>query len=78
MELMLMLPTVPDVWHSLTERFEVDVLCHVKVRGVNQGFVIDPEVSSAVAKMGIPLGFDVFCDTDDAQSELPTRLANPE
>jgi len=66
------LPPDPEVWQSLAQRFEIDLICDIKVRGVNQGFVFPSHLLKTVAEMGIPLGVDIFCETDDVQSSAIT------
>jgi Domain of unknown function (DUF4279) len=64
------LPQDADLWQSLRKQFKADLLCHVTVRGVNQGFVLSPEVLKSIAALGIPLGVDIFAEADEEQSRL--------
>jgi hypothetical protein len=61
------LPQDPELWRSLTQRFQIDVLCDVTVRGINQGFVLSPETLKNVAALGISLGVDIFPKDDPEQ-----------
>ena len=71
--LLATLPHVPAIWKSLTTRFKVDLLCHITVVGVNQGFELPPNVLQAVGELGVTLGVDIFCQSDDAQSTALTE-----
>jgi hypothetical protein len=64
------LPQDADLWQSLGQQFKADLLCHVTVRGVNQGFVLTPEVLKSIAALSIPLGVDIFTEADEEQSTL--------
>jgi hypothetical protein len=64
------LPGDDKIWAALGQRFQVDLLCDVFVRGVNQGFVLSPSVLELLARRGIALGVDVFCKPDKEQAEM--------
>lgn len=65
-----------QAWSTIGERYCVDLLCDVFVRGVNQGFEIEPRVMEMLAKRGITLGVDIFCVPDEQQQKaLQEQLA---
>jgi hypothetical protein len=69
------LPGDDRTWVALGQRFQVDLLCDVFVRGVNRGFGLSPRVLGLLAMRGIELGLDIYCEPDDAQAaELQERL----
>lgn len=74
--LLSMLPADDKIWAVLGMRFQVDLLCDVSVRGVNQGFELSPSVLDSLARRGITLGVDIFCKTDKEQAaKLQERLS---
>jgi hypothetical protein len=74
--LLEILPGDTQPWQTLGERFSVDLLCHIFVRGVNQGFVVAPRVLESLGRRGIELGLDIFCRSDPEQAAaLADRLA---
>lgn len=69
------LPDDEQAWAALGGRYHVDLLCHVFVRGVNQGFELSPRVLGLLGRRGIALGIDVFCEPDEEQeAALQERL----
>jgi uncharacterized protein DUF4279 len=68
-EILAELPSDPQLWQSLQQRFKIDLICDITVRGVNQGFELSPDVLKRVAALDIPLGVDIFTEADDEQSE---------
>lgn len=71
------LPPEGQAWSTIGERYCVDLLCDVSVRGVNQGFEIEPRVMEMLAKRGITLGVDIFCVPDEQQQKaLQERLVS--
>jgi hypothetical protein len=69
--ILALLNELPDdalVWSNLTQRFRVDLLCNVTVRGVNQGFVVSTAVIKKLASLGIELGVDIFTESDNEQA----------
>jgi hypothetical protein len=70
------LPQDAQVWAALSERYRVDLICDVFVRGVNQGFELSPRVLELIGRFGFTLGVDIFCEPDDAQrTALAERLS---
>jgi Domain of unknown function (DUF4279) len=69
------LPQTAQTWATLRERYRVDLICDVFVRGVNQGFELSPRVLELMGRFGISLGIDIFCEPDDAlHTALNERL----
>src|SRR5205085_517353 len=69
------LPQDEQAWAVLRERYRVDLLCDVFVRGVNQGIELSPRVLELIGRRGITLGVDIFCEPDEAQrATLQERL----
>lgn len=68
--ILVQLPQDAGLWRNLGQQFKIDLLCDVTVRGVNQGFVLAPEVLKSIAALGIPLGVDIFTEADTEQSAL--------
>jgi hypothetical protein len=69
------LPQDEQVWAALGERYHVDLLCDVLVKGVNQGFELSPRVLELLGRRGITLGVDIFCEPDERQQKgLQDRL----
>jgi hypothetical protein len=58
------LPDDDRMWAALGQRFRIDLLCDVFVRGVNQGFGLSPRVLGLLVHRGIELGVDIFCEPD--------------
>jgi hypothetical protein len=74
-ELLSKLPEDSDTWLSLTRRFQVELLCAITVRGIDQGFVLSPDILQQVAGLGVSLGVEVFIETDDeTDATLAERL----
>jgi Domain of unknown function (DUF4279) len=67
--LLNILPQDIVAWNSLTDRFQADLICHLTVRGANQGFVLPPEVVQRISRLGISAGFDIFTKREDDQAE---------
>ena len=65
-----------NMWAALAQRFQVDLLCDVCVRGVNQGFVLSPEMLQLLARRRIALGIDIFCEPDVQQEVLLQERLN--
>ena len=63
------LPPEGQAWAAIGERYRVDLLCDVFVRGVNQGFELSPRVSAMLWQRGITLGVDIFCEPDEGQQK---------
>jgi hypothetical protein len=61
------LPQDEEAWAALRERYQVDLLCDVFVRGVNQGFELSPRLLELIGRRGITLGVDIFCEPDEMQ-----------
>jgi Domain of unknown function (DUF4279) len=73
--LLVGLPDDNRMWAGLGQRFQLDLLCDVFVLGVNQGFVLSPSVLGLLARRGIELGLDIFCEPDLKQAaKLQGRL----
>src|SRR5262249_17553253 len=69
------LPLEGQAWAAIGERYRVDLLCDVFVRGVNQGFELSPRVLEMLGQRGITLGVDTFCEPDEGQQKaLEERL----
>jgi hypothetical protein len=69
------LPAEQQAWAALRGLYRVDLLCHVFVKGVNQGFELSPAVLELLGRRGITLGVDLFCEPDERQQEaLQGRL----
>jgi Domain of unknown function (DUF4279) len=69
------LPPEGQAWAAIEERYHVDLLCDVFVRGVNQGFELSPRVLAMLGQRGITLGVDIFCEPDERQQKaLEERL----
>ena len=64
------LPDDDRMWAALGQRFQVDLICDVLVRGVNQGFVLPASVLELLARRGIALGIEVVCEPDTEQAEI--------
>lgn len=67
------LPQDPALWRSLIFHFQVDLLCDVTLRGVNQGFVLSSDVVKSVAALGVSLGVDIFHEPDAKQAAILTE-----
>jgi hypothetical protein len=52
----------PEVWASLTSRYEVDLFCGLFLTSSNRGFTLSPEVSQMLTDRKIEIGFDVYFD----------------
>ena len=64
-----------QAWAALGERYRVDLLCDVFVKGVNQGFELSPRVLELLGRRRITLGVDIFCEPDEEQQKaLQERL----
>jgi hypothetical protein len=73
------LPDDGGMWAELGQRFRVDLLCDVFVRGVNQGFALSPSVLGLLARHGIELGVDIYPEPDHEQTaKLQERLGGGE
>lgn len=71
------LPGDDQVWATTGERFQVDLLCDVFIRGVNQGFELSPKVLGLLVRRGIKLGVDIFCEPGREQdATLRERLVD--
>ena len=68
------LPSDDRMWAALGQRHRVDLLCDVFVRGVNRGFVLPPQVLGLLARRGIALGVDIFCEPDHEQATALAAL----
>src|SRR5262249_45296786 len=69
------LPPEGQAWAAIGERYRVDLLCDVFVRGLNQGFGLSPHVLEMLGRRGITLGIDIFCGPDEGQEKaLQERL----
>jgi hypothetical protein len=69
------LPRDDSSWEALGQRFQVDLLCDVFVCGVNRGFVLSTHMLGLLARRGIELGVDVYCNPDGVQTaKLQERL----
>lgn len=64
------LPPERQAWAALGERYRVDLLCGVFVRGVNQGFELSPRVLELLGQRGITLGVDIFGEPDVGQQRV--------
>ena len=70
------LPQESQVWSALSERYRVDLICDVFVRGVNRGFELSSRVLELIGRLGIALGVDIFCEPDDDQrTAIDERLS---
>jgi hypothetical protein len=68
-------PVDEQVWLSLGERYRVDLLCDVFVKGVNRGFELSPQVLVTIGRRRINFGVDIYCEYDDVQqAALSERL----
>jgi len=52
----------PEVWASLTSRYEVDLFCGLFLTSSDRGFTLSPEVSQMLTDRKIEIGFDVYFD----------------
>ena len=69
------LPDDEQMWAELRQRFQVDLLCDVFIRGVNQGFTVSPRVLGLLARRGIEFGVDIYSQPDHEQAaKLQERL----
>ena len=71
------LPADESVWASLTSRFAVDLICDVTVRCVNRGLELAPDVLGMLARRGITLGVDIFCEVDPREVEALQKRFGP-
>lgn len=62
-KLLARLPSEPDVWASLTTRYEVDLFCGLFLESSNRGFGLSPEVTKLISDRGIAVGFDVYFES---------------
>lgn len=76
--LLALLSTDMRSWHALGENYQVDLLCDVFIRGVNQGFVLPSRILEILTLRGIALGVDIYCECDHEQAAaLRNRLGRP-
>ena len=60
LNLLAQLPQSSDIWHQLTQRFQVQVRVALHLEGWNRGFAIDKALLTRLAQMGIDLQFDIY------------------
>jgi len=71
------LPSDDAIWQSLAQRHKIDLFCDVFVRGVNQGFVLAPNILELLGRRRIGLAIDIFCEPDPEQATaLSKRLGD--
>jgi hypothetical protein len=63
-------PSDKELWATLNERFSVDLLCDVLIRGVNQGFALPARTMELLAQRGIELGVEIYCESDQEQASV--------
>src|SRR5262245_34921572 len=68
------LPPEGQAWAAIGERYRVDLLCDVFVRGLNQGFELSPHVLEKLGRRGVTLGVDIFCEPDEGQQKALGQL----
>jgi hypothetical protein len=61
------LPADESMWINLERRFQIELICDVRVRGANQGFWISPHVLKLLSDRQIELGVDIFPYPDEEQ-----------
>ena len=62
------------VWHSLGQRFQVDLFCGFFMDTGNQGFTLSVETITALAARGIEPGFDIYSPSpEDEEKYLASR-----
>jgi hypothetical protein len=69
------LPQAEQAWAALGERYRVELLCDLFIKGTNQGFELSPRVLELLGRRRITLGVDIFCEPDESQrNALQERL----
>jgi hypothetical protein len=63
--LLAKLPDDPSIWESLHERFTVRLGFGLFLDAWNRGFDLAPALVHRVAKMRLPLGFDIYVDGEE-------------
>jgi len=61
-ELLSSLTDDMQVWHRLSDDFQVDIFCGVFLEEFNRGFELSPHVLQALGERRIKLGFDIYGD----------------
>jgi hypothetical protein len=50
----------PNVWRSITSRFDAELWCGVHLDGENREVWFQPDVLRQLAELGIKLGVDIY------------------
>jgi len=68
-----------EVWATIAQRFRLELLCDVFVRGVNQGFTLPAQVLEMLTRRCIELSVDIYGESDQEQAAvLRERLGGRE
>jgi hypothetical protein len=62
-ELLGKLTSSMDAWHSIAERYAVDLFCGFFMRETNEGLEISPASLAALGQREIVLGLDIYAPT---------------
>jgi len=56
------LPSNPELWASLTNKYKVDIFCGLFLAAANRGFGISAKLSRMLAERNLEIGFDLYFD----------------
>ena len=65
-EVLDQLPSAGDVMQRLRDSYEVQLRIALHLGGFNEGFDLSPEVVERIAKLSVPMVFDIYADPEDA------------
>jgi hypothetical protein len=65
-ELLSLLTSDLEVWHTLRERYRLDLFCGWFMNESNEGVSISPSTLLALGQRGIELGLDIYAPSPDA------------